>query len=143
LRLVAEALSLSVDSVEASGGFAAATRAIHIAAGVIQPGTVAAQQTTVSCMRRGKPLISLTATWYCGTDIDTDWDLGETGWRVVVEGDTPLDVRIRFPVPAERWAAVSPGLTAHRAVNAVPYVCAAPPGICTTVDLPQIIAELG
>ena len=38
---------------------------------------------------------------------------------------------------------VSPGYTAHRAVNAVPVVCAAPPGIRTTVDLPQIIAALG
>jgi 2,4-diaminopentanoate dehydrogenase len=28
-------------------------------------------------------------------------------------------------------------------VNAIPYVCAAAPGIKTTVDLPQIIARLG
>jgi 4-hydroxy-tetrahydrodipicolinate reductase len=51
-------------------------------------------------------------------------------------------VDIGFPVTAERWASVSPGLTAHRAVNAVPIVCAAPPGIRTTADLPQIIARL-
>jgi len=38
---------------------------------------------------------------------------------------------------------VSPGYTAHRAVNAVPYVCAAAPGIRTSVDLPQIIPTLG
>ena len=56
------------------------------------------------------------------------WDLRETGWRVQVAGDTPLDVQIRFPVPADDWADTSPGLTAHRPVNAVPYVCAAAPG---------------
>ena len=28
-------------------------------------------------------------------------------------------------------------------VNAIPYVCAAAPGIRTTLDLPQIIADLG
>jgi 4-hydroxy-tetrahydrodipicolinate reductase len=39
--------------------------------------------------------------------------------------------------------AVSPGYTAHRAVNAVPVVCAAPPGIRTTVELPQVVADLG
>jgi len=38
---------------------------------------------------------------------------------------------------------LSPGYTAHRAVNAVPVVCDAPPGIRTTVDLPQVIARLG
>jgi 4-hydroxy-tetrahydrodipicolinate reductase len=143
LRLVASALSLPVDSLEVSGGFAAASRDLHIAAGVVPAGTVAAQRTCVTAVRRGQPLLRFTATWYCGREIDADWDLGETGWRVQVEGDTPLDVRIRFPVPAERWAAVSPGLTAHRAVNAVPFVCEAPPGIRTTLDLPQIIADLG
>ena len=46
-----------------------------------------------------------------------------------------------------RWrgqmAATSPGYTAHRAVNAVPVVCGAPPGIRTTVDLPRVVAMLG
>ena len=37
----------------------------------------------------------------------------------------------------------TPGYTANRAVNAVPVVCAAAPGIRTTVDLPQVIAHLG
>jgi 4-hydroxy-tetrahydrodipicolinate reductase len=69
--------------------------------------------------------------------------LRPNGWHVAVDGDTPLDVDIRMPVPQERFAAVSPGYTAHRAVNAVPYVCEAPPGIRSTADLPQIIAQLG
>ena len=42
-------------------------------------------------------------------------------------------------VPLKRMAAVSPGYTANRTVNAVPYVCAAPPGILSTLDLPQIV----
>ena len=48
-----------------------------------------------------------------------------------------------FPFPIEEMAERSPGYTANRAVNAVPVVCAAAPGIRTTVDLPQIIARLG
>jgi 4-hydroxy-tetrahydrodipicolinate reductase len=143
LRLVADALRLPFDSIEASAEVAGVRRTTRIAAGTLEAGTVGAQRTTVSGMRQGKALISLTTVWYCTTDVDASWDLRPTGWHVVVDGDTPLDVSISFPVPAERWAAVSPGLTAHRAVNAVPYVCAAPPGIRTTVDLPQIIADLG
>jgi hypothetical protein len=38
---------------------------------------------------------------------------------------------------------MTPNLTAHRPINAVPYVCNATPGIKTIVDLPQIIAKLG
>jgi hypothetical protein len=94
-------------------------------------------------MRNGKALVSFSANWYCSRDIDADWRLAATGWHVEVEGDTPLDVRIHSPVPAERWAVVSPNLTAHRPINAIPYVCAAAPGIRTTFDLPQIVADLG
>ncbi|MFP5305542.1 MAG: dihydrodipicolinate reductase [Gammaproteobacteria bacterium] len=143
LQLVADTLGLPLDRIEARGDVATARRTTKIAAGVIEAGTVAAQRTIVSCMRRGEPLLSFTATWYCTTDIDADWALRPDGWHVVVEGDTPLDVSIGFPVPPERWAATSPGLTAHRAVNAIPYVCEAAPGIRSCADLPQIIADLG
>jgi 4-hydroxy-tetrahydrodipicolinate reductase len=39
-------------------------------------------------------------------------------------------------------AEISPAYTANRAVNAVPYVCAASPGIATTVDLPPFVPVL-
>ena len=54
-----------------------------------------------------------------------------------------LLVDIRLPVPLDQMAAVSPGYTANRAVNVVGAVCAAAPGILTTVDLPQVITTLG
>ena len=58
-------------------------------------------------------------------------------------GDCPLDLSISYPVAPEDYADMTPGLTAHRPVNAVTYVCEASPGIRTTADLPQIIARLG
>jgi 4-hydroxy-tetrahydrodipicolinate reductase len=60
-----------------------------------------------------------------------------------VGGDAPLEVEMRLAVPLEDMGAWSPGYTANRAVNAVPVVCGAEPGIRTTVDLPQVIARLG
>ena len=143
LRLIADAFGMPLDALEAGGAFATARRPVEIAAGTIEAGTVAAQRTTVSGLRDGREVMRFTATWYCSTDVEPAWDLRETGWRVVVDGDAPLDVGIRFPVAPQDWAATSPGLTAHRAVNAVPVVCEAPPGIRTTVDLPQVIARLG
>ena len=142
LQLTAQALNLPIDAIVAKGEVALASRDIDIAAGVIERGTVAAQRTTISALRAGKALISFSANWYCSTAIEADWDLRPTGWHVEVAGDTPLDLAIHCPVPAERWAEVSPNLTAHRPINAIPYVCAAAPGIRTTVDLPQIIADL-
>jgi 4-hydroxy-tetrahydrodipicolinate reductase len=83
------------------------------------------------------------ANWYVTTEIEHDWDLRESGWRITTEGDTPVKVDITFPVAEEDYAAYTPGLTAHRPVNAIPAVCAAPPGIRTTSDLPQILPIYG
>jgi hypothetical protein len=143
LATVADALSLPLDDVVATALVATARQPVEIAAGRIEAGTIAAQRLEVSGIQGGRPLLTFRANWYLTRDVEPAWDLRETGWHVLVEGDTPLDLDIRFPVPEEEWAATSPGLTAHRPVNAVPYVCAAAPGIRTTPDLPQIIPNLG
>jgi 2,4-diaminopentanoate dehydrogenase len=108
----------------------------------IEAGTVAAQRATVSGLRKGKPLISFSVNWFVTTEIDKDWELRGDGWRVQLDGDAPLDMDLRFTVAPERKAATTPGYTAHRAVNAVRYVCEAAPGIRTTAELPQIVADL-
>jgi 4-hydroxy-tetrahydrodipicolinate reductase len=142
LGMVADALSFPLDEVRAKGQVAVASRATDIAAGRIEAGTIAAQRLDVTGMRGGRPLLCFSANWYLTPDVEPVWDLRPTGWHVLVEGDTPLDVDIHFPVPLERWAATSPGLTAHRPVNAIPYVCRAEPGIRTSAELPQIIPVL-
>ncbi|HEX7854009.1 MAG TPA: dihydrodipicolinate reductase [Sphingobium sp.] len=148
LELVADALGLGFDDIRVSGGLGLARKDVHIAAGVVPAGTVAAMRTVLEGMRNGKPLMRFTATWFVSSDVDTSdgeqWDFRDSGWRVRVEGDCPLNVGIRFPVKdAEDYAQMTPGLTAHRPINVVPYICEAPAGIQTTVDLPQIIAQLG
>ncbi|MEU9242667.1 dihydrodipicolinate reductase [Streptomyces sp. NPDC048385] len=142
LRLVADALGLPLDSIEADGQLAVAQHTTQIAAGVLRAGTVAAQRTTLSGRRNGRTLLEFNATWYCTGDLEPAWELRPTGWHLAVDGDTPLDIDMRFPVPLDRLADVSPGYTAHRAVNAVPAVCAAAPGIRTTADLPHFTAAL-
>ncbi len=147
LHHLADALGLRIDAFAASGGVGVARADTMIAAGLVPAGTVAAQRTRISGMRDGKAVISFTATWYVSTDVDTSdgeaWDFRGSGWHIVIDGDCPLDVAISFPVAPEDYAEMTPGLTAHRPVNVVRYVCEAPPGIRTTADLPQIIAQLG
>ncbi len=143
LELVAEALSIPLESVEASGEVATTRRKISIAAGDLEAGTVGGQRTFISGMRSGRAVLRFSATWYCTTDLDPPWDLGQTGWHVSVDGDAPLEVDIKFAVPLERMAEFSPGYTANRAVNSVPFVCEASPGIRTSVELPQIVSILG
>ena len=143
LRLVGEALSLPLESVEGSGEVAVARRTIEIAAGRLEAGTVAGQRMRVTGLRGGRPFLSFVATWFCTPELESDWVLRPTGWHISVVGDAPLDVEMRLDVPLERMGEWTPGYTANRAVNAVPFVCQAAPGIRTTVDLPQIIGTLG
>lgn len=142
LELVAEAMAMPLDDVVSTGEVATAASATEIAAGALPSGTVAAQRMVVSGLRGGEPALVFRATWYCTTDLEPAWTLGDTGWHVSVDGDAPLEVDIRLAVPLERMAAMSPAFTANRAVNAVPVVCAARPGIRTTVELPHIIPVL-
>jgi len=148
LQLVATALGLALDGFEVSGAQGVARTDIKIAAGTVAAGTVAAMKTTVTGMHEGKPLMTFTTTWFVSTDVDTSdgevWEFrSPSGWHIVLQGDCPLDISISFPVAEKDYADMTPGLTANRPVNAIPYVCEAPAGIRTTTDLPQIIARLG
>lgn len=142
LRLVADAIGLPLDRLQSGGELAAASVDTTIAAGRIKAGTVAAQRITVAGIRDEETLLRFRATWYCTTELDADWELKDTGWHVSVAGDAPLEVGLRMPVRLELMAEVSPAYTANRAVNAVPWVCAAAPGIVTTVDLPHLLPQL-
>ncbi|MCJ2188408.1 NAD(P)H-dependent amine dehydrogenase family protein [Novosphingobium beihaiensis] len=140
LSQVAEAIGLPADEIEAFGELSATKSDLQIAAGTVPAGTVGAMRTTITCKHKGRAVLRFRANWYVTTDIENaDWDLRESGWRITTEGDTPVKVDITFPVSAEDYAAYTPGLTAHRPINAIPAVCAAAPGIRTTVELPQII----
>lgn len=143
LSMLADAIGTPIDSIEIKGENSVTRDDVKIAAGILKKGTVGAQRIVMTCYRNSKSFMQMRMNWYATKEIVDDWELGETGWRVQVKGDTPLDVRIHFPIPLEQYGAVMPGLTAHRAVNAVPAVCDAAAGIRTTAELPHVLAYLG
>lgn len=144
VNVVAKALNLPLDDVSVAGETANARKRFLLPGGTpIEKGTVAAQRVTVSGIRAGKPIIRYRVNWYCTTEIDRDWELRGNGWRALIEGETPIDVSVSFPVPKERMSPAMAALTAYRVINSVPYVCAAAPGIRTTADLPNIVPRMG
>ncbi|MBS9375124.1 NAD(P)H-dependent amine dehydrogenase family protein [Rhodococcus sp. B50] len=142
LAALADALGLTLDTIHTTGELATARSTVTIAAGTIEAGTVAAQRITVSGIRDGRELMRFRPTWYCTDQLDADWDLHATGWHITVDGDAPLDIDMRFPIPLERMSEISPSYTANRAVNSIAAVCAAQPGIRTTVELPLVVPVL-
>ena len=127
LRLVAEALGLPLDSVEAQRRGGRGPADDHHRGRDHRGRDGGRPADDVSGLRAGRPLLQFRSNWYCTDDLDPAWELRPTGWRVVVDGDTPLDVDLRLDVPIERMGELSPNFTANRAVNAV-RPSAPPPG---------------
>jgi hypothetical protein len=138
LEPLAEAAGYVIDRWDSSGEAAAARITTQLAAGELAAGTVGAQRNILMGYVEGVERIRFTANWYCTEDVEPAWDLRPTGWRVRVRSDAPLDVELPFPVTLDEMGATTPGYTANRPVNAVPFVCQARPGILSVHDMPPI-----
>ena len=143
IAALADAIGLPLDGFEVRGDIARATKAYTLSNGwVIEEGTMAAQRLTVAGMRNGKPLISFRSHWFCTQQLDPDWGIGGEGWLFTTKGDAPMQVRVTYGRTDEGYSEHLAGYTAHPAVNAIPYVVEAEPGVVTIFDLPPVIARL-
>ena len=139
LTVLADLAGFTIDEWTAEGGVAAARRDESIVAGEIKAGTAAAQRVAVLGRSGGIDRIRFTQYAFVSRDVDADWGLQPTGWRIRIHGDAPFDVSMPFPVPLDDLASYVPAFNANGPVNAIPYVCAADPGILTTEDLPHFL----
>ena len=143
VNLVAKALNVTLDNIETMGETANAKERFVLPGGTpIEKGTIAAQRINVLGVRKGKPIIRFRINWYTTKNVDRDWDLRNNGWRLLIEGETPIDINVSFPVAADKASAAMAALTAYSVINAVQYVCAAPPGIQTTANLPILAPRM-
>jgi 4-hydroxy-tetrahydrodipicolinate reductase len=141
LGVLAELAGFVVDEWTAEGGVAAAKEDLRIAAGEIRGGTAAAQRIVIRGSSGGEERIRFTQYGFVSRDVEPDWGLLPTGWRIRIHGDAPIDATMPFPVPLDELGSYVPAFNANGPVNAIPHVCAAPPGLLTTVDLPHILAR--
>ena len=144
LSVVADNCGITLDEFQSKGEVALANSAIPLWDDVvIEKGTVAGLRITVAGMKDGKPVLQFRANWHCSKDLDQDWELSDNGWRVTLEGDAPMKVDITYPKSTtESHHDQMAGLTAHPAVNAIPFVCDAPPGILNNLDMAPILPRL-
>jgi hypothetical protein len=146
IDMVAAVLGFRVDDeITTSHEVAVATAPIDSPIGVIEPGLVAAQRFTWQATVDGVPVMTVRTNWFMGQrDLEPAWTFGPAGERFEVEvtGDPSSLVTFHgwHPASIEAGLARNPGIvaTATHCVSAVPYVCAAEPGIKTYLDLPLI-----
>jgi hypothetical protein len=144
IDMLAAGLGLTLD--ERKGGIhemAVATAPIDTPIGVLERGTIAAQRFTWQGLVDGKPVITVRVNWLMGEQhLDPPWTIGGERFEVEVEGDPSIHVTFRGLQPPFETADLdrNPGIvaTAMHCVNSIPYVCEAPPGIRTYLDMPLI-----
>jgi len=144
--MIADALGFALDEKKRTNHeVAVATKPIDSPIGPIEPGRVAAQRFTWLGCVRSEPVITVRTNWFMGEEgFDPAWSFGPEGERFEVEvtGDPSSKVTFHGWHPESVAAGLerNTGIvaTAIHNVSAIPYVCQAPPGIKTYLDLPLV-----
>ncbi|MFD9942268.1 dihydrodipicolinate reductase [Nonomuraea sp. NPDC059023] len=126
-QLVADALGVQLDEVEESDEFELATEEFEIAAGLVREGTVCASRWVFSGLVRGRPFMTIEVVYKADAAKVRRWP--DPGFSIHIEGVPQMTVSVEE---------VSHGLAAaaSHAVNSIPAVVSAEPGIRTLLDLP-------
>lgn len=134
IQMIADGLGVELDEITVQTEQAFAENDLTPAAGVVAAGTVAGQHWEWAGMRNGKKIIVHETVWRVHASVAPDWPTGDHS--VTVEGQPRLRLEL-----GPRW--INDGLlaTGMHAVNAIPYVCDAEPGIKTLLDLPWILGQ--
>jgi hypothetical protein len=146
IDMVADALGFALDEKKISKHeVSVATKPIDSPIGPIQPGHVAAQRFTWQATVRGEPVMTVRTNWFMGEEnLEPAWTFGPEGQRFEVEVTGRSDRARHVPRLAPRvdpgGARAQPGIvaTAIHGISAIPYVCRAPAGIQTYLDLPLV-----
>lgn len=143
IDMVAAGMNVEFEGHDASHEVAVAKAPIAIAAGTIDEGTIAAQRFTWSGEAAGRLSITSRVTWVMSADeLDPAWPRSADGWEIRIQGNPPVHCRLTLgagkPSRDERRIGAAVLATAMHAINAIPTVCDAAPGIRTFLDLPMI-----
>ena len=136
LDMIATMLGIQLDSKDAFVEPAVLTRDLNLGWVDYAAGTAGGQRRTYRGYRGGRPVIELAICWTMSDDaLDPRWT-DPKGFSLVIEGQPRVDATIRFGKPGEDVMTVLMDSTAVAAVNPIPFVCDAQPGVITPIDLP-------
>ncbi len=137
MAMVIESLGKSIDDISTKFEVATADQDIPYPGGVIRAGTTGGQHYEWTAWAEGRPIMTFHCFWIMGFDgLTPKWACGDSGYRVVFEGDPPLTLTLSGPpLPNGRLRYPGLSLTALLGVNVIPNVCDAAPGVITHLDL--------
>jgi hypothetical protein len=142
VAMVADALGVELDDIVCEAEYAQTTEDVVMDSWTIAAGCVAGVAASWQGKVGDRTVVELNVRWKKGQTLDPDWAI-EEGHVIQIEGRPTVRVRLEYLPPPDFEATTFADfmvlgmiMTAMPAINAIPYVVAAPPGIVTYTDLP-------
>ena len=133
IRVMARALAVELDEIRFEVEFGAANQTTDFGFMTIQEGRIAGYKGVLSGVAAGHARVQCKFVWKVGHDMTPNWPV-EDGYVIEIEGEPGVRCRLE-PIGPHFDGATT---TAMPVVNAIPQVCAAPPGIVNHMDLPFV-----
>jgi hypothetical protein len=142
VALVADALGIELDEIVCEAEYARTTEDVVMDSWTIEAGCVAGVAASWQGRVGGRTVVELSVRWKKGQTLDPDWQI-EEGHVITVEGRPTVRVRLEYLPPPDfeattfaEFMVLGMIMTAMPAINAIPHVVAAPPGIVTYTGVP-------
>lgn len=142
VAMVADALGVELDEIVCEAEFAQTTADVEMASWTIAAGCVAGVAASWQGRVGDRTVVELGVRWKKGSTLDPDWVIAKDGWTIEVQGLPTVTAALDFLPPPdfeaetiEDFMVIGHVITAVPALNAVPAIVAAPPGIVTYADL--------
>lgn len=133
IPVMARALGVQLDGIGFTAEYALADDHTDFGFMTVGKGRIAGFRGTISGLVQGRSVIECRFVWKLGEAMTPNWPVTD-GYVIEIEGDPGVRVKIEA-IDGHLDGATT---TAMPVLNAVPAVCAAPPGIVNQMGLPFV-----
>jgi hypothetical protein len=141
VAMVADAIGVELDEIRCEADYAQTTEDVVMESWTIPAGCVAGVAASWRGRVGDRTVVELNVRWKKGQTLDRDWPI-EEGHAIQIDGLPTVRARLEYRPPPDFHAATFAEfmvlgmiMTAMPAINAIPGVVAARPGILTYADL--------
>jgi hypothetical protein len=142
VAMVADVLGVELDDIVCEAEFAQTTEDLEMASWTIPAGHVAGVSASWQGRVGDRTVVELSVRWKKGDTLEPNWVIERDGWEIRVEGLPTVTAALDFLPPPdfqgetiEDFMQIGHIITAVPALNAIPAVVAAEPGIVTYATL--------
>lgn len=142
IHMLGDALHAGLDAVTEEQILVTAEAGFDVAAGRIEAGTVRGQRYRWQGVSGAETKIEIEALWTLGSDYPEGWPRPRDGWTITIEGEPSLRTHFislasfaRKDATIEEHVHSADIATAMQAVQAIPSLCEAAPGLRSPIEL--------